>query len=176
MHGETTPQSRIPSHVVDIPPAAGRSFVVKKAELVSIIDVEGQQVGDFVCFNLNNLSETFSAGRTRRNNNTLRVTKGHHLFSNLCHIMFTIEEDTCGIHDLLYPPCCRWLFENVYGVSAKTGCLEHLASIYGRTWIPLSPSPPVPSTLENVTQAGSNLSGLKSSLMAVSEKDLNGRH
>ena len=116
-----------PSQVIDIPPASGRSFVVREGQRVRIIDVEGQQVGDLVCFNLNNLCERFSAGRTRRNNNTFRVTKGHHLFSNLCHIMFTIEEDTCGIHDLLYPPCCRWLFENVYRVPAKTGCLEHLA-------------------------------------------------
>ncbi len=41
--------------------------------------------------------------------------------------MFAIEEDTSGVHDLLCPPCCRWVFENVYKVPSKTGCLEHLA-------------------------------------------------
>ncbi len=112
---------------IDIPPASGKSFVVKQDEILRIIDIEGQQVGDFICFNLHNLSDKFSAGRTRRNNNKLRVTKGDRLFSNLCNIMFTIVEDTCGIHDLLYPPCCRWVFENVYEVAPKTGCLEHLA-------------------------------------------------
>ena len=127
MPRDTSGQTQDPSEVIDIPPASGRSFVAREGQLVRIIDVEGQQVGDFVCFNLNDLSDKFSAGRTRRNNNTLRVTQGHHLFSNLCHIMFTIEEDTCRIHDLLYPPCCRWLFENVYRIPGKTGCLEHLA-------------------------------------------------
>ena len=42
-----------PFQVIDIPPASGRSFVVREGQLVRIIDVEGQQVGDLVCFNLN---------------------------------------------------------------------------------------------------------------------------
>lgn len=125
---------RKPLEVIDIPRASGKSFVVRRGQVLRIIDIEGQQVGDLVCFNLNNLSDRFSAGRTRRNNNKFRVTKGDRLFSNLCNVMFTIEEDTCGVHDLLCPPCCRWIYENVYKVPSKTGCLEHLAqslSSYG---------------------------------------------
>ena len=111
----------------EIRAASGNSFVVQRGQLLRIIDIEGKQVGDFVCFNLQNFSDKFSAGRTRRNNNKLRISTGDRLFSNLCHVMFTIEKDTCGIHDLLYPPCCRWVYENVYKVPGKTGCLEHLA-------------------------------------------------
>ncbi len=117
-----------PIEVIEIPAASGKSFVVRKGQLVRIIDIEGKQVGDFICFNLHNFSDKFSAGRTRRNNNKLRISTGDPLFSNLCRVMFTIEEDTCGIHDLLYPPCCRWVYENVYKVPPKTGCLEHLAA------------------------------------------------
>lgn len=41
--------------------------------------------------------------------------------------MFTIVEDTCGVHDLLYAPCCRWVFENRYKIQGHDGCLENLA-------------------------------------------------
>ncbi len=78
---------------IDIPPASGKSFVVKQDQILRIIDIEGQQVGDFVCFNLHNLSDKFSAGRTRRNNNKLRVTKGDRLFSNLSS---TMHARRCG--------------------------------------------------------------------------------
>ena len=112
----------------EISAASGNSFVVQRGQLLRIIDIEGKQVGDFVCFNLHDFSDKFSAGRTRRNNNKLRISTGDRLFSNLCRVMFTIEKDTCGIHDLLYPPCCRWVYENVYKVPPKSGCLEHLAA------------------------------------------------
>ncbi len=48
---------------IDLPPASGKSFVVKQDEILRIIDIEGQQVGDFVCFNLNNLSDKTSSCR-----------------------------------------------------------------------------------------------------------------
>jgi uncharacterized protein YcgI (DUF1989 family) len=116
-----------PLEVIEICAASAKSFQVQRGQLLRIIDIEGKQVGDFICFNLHTLSDKFSAGRTRRNNGKLRVTKGDHLFSNLCNVMFTIEEDTCGVHDLLCPSCCRWVFENIYKVAPKTGCFEHLA-------------------------------------------------
>ena len=113
---------------IDVPPASAKSFHVTKGQILRIIDVEGKQVGDFVCFNPHEITEKFSAGRTRTNNYKLRITTGDRLFSNHCNVMFTIVEDTCGIHDLLYPPCCSWVFENRYKVAPRTGCREHLAA------------------------------------------------
>ena len=91
-----------------------------------VVDVVGQQVGDFVAFNLQNLRERFSSGRTRSENAKIRISVGDELFSNDCHVMFSIPRDTCGVHDLLYPPCSRWVFENRYKVPPHDGCLENL--------------------------------------------------
>lgn len=113
---------------IDVPPAEARAFQVLKGQLIRVIDVEGKQVGDFISYNLHDKTEVFSAGRTRTNNYRLRITTGDRLFSNRCNVMYEIVEDTCGVHDLLYPPCCAWVFENRYQVPAKDGCLEHLAS------------------------------------------------
>jgi uncharacterized protein YcgI (DUF1989 family) len=117
--------SREPITVIDIPPASGRSFKVEKSQRLRVIDIEGQQVGDLICFNLDDFAECISTGHTRSINRRLRVSRGDSIYSNLERVMFSIEEDTCGVHDLLFPPCNRWLFEKVYNVS-KTGCLEHL--------------------------------------------------
>jgi len=84
-------------------------------------------VGDFVAFNRNHLNEKFSSGRTRSENGKIRITVGDKLYSNLCNVMFTITDDTCGIHDLLYPSCNRWVFQNRYKIPVHDGCLENLA-------------------------------------------------
>ncbi len=36
---------------VFIPPYEGRGVRVKKGQFLKIVDVEGKQVGDFICFN-----------------------------------------------------------------------------------------------------------------------------
>lgn len=113
---------------IEIPPATAKSFKAMSGQVLRIIDINGKQVGDFISFNLHDLSEKFSSGRTRTNNSRLRVTKGDRLFSNNCNVMYEIIDDTCGVHDLLYPPCCTWVFEHRYKVEPKTGCLEHLAA------------------------------------------------
>lgn len=116
-----------PNKIIDVPASSAKAFEVKKGFLLKIVDVEGQQVGDFVAFMLSDPKERFSTGRTRIENATLHVSAGNRLLSSLCNTMFTIVDDTCGVHDLLYPPCCRWVFENRYKIIPHDGCLENLA-------------------------------------------------
>lgn len=40
--------------------------------------------------------------------------------------MFTITEDTCGVHDLMWQACSRWVYKNRFGVD-QDGCAELLA-------------------------------------------------
>ena len=108
-----------------IPPKSGRVFEVNKGEVFRVRDIDGCQVADFVCFNLHDHDEAFSQGNTRNNACRLRITKGDHLYSNLNNVMFDIIEDTVGIHDLLYPPCNRFIYE-LLGVGSITGCQENL--------------------------------------------------
>jgi len=86
----------------------------------------GQQVADFIVFNRNDFREKLSTSRTRSENGTIRITKGHRLLSNRNNVLFTILHDTCGVHDLLYPPCSRWVFEHRYKILPHDGCLENL--------------------------------------------------
>lgn len=111
-----------------IPPMSARSFIVKKGETIRITDVNGKQSGDLVAFNLEDLSERFSQARTRVENGKSRVTENDTLWTNANPpgVMFTIVGDSCGAHDLLYTPCCRYALTTRFGVD-RDGCLENLA-------------------------------------------------
>ena len=112
-----------------IPPMSAKAFAVARGETVRIIDVEGKQPGDFVAFNADDLSEKFSQARTRVENRKLTAAEGDRLWTNAVppRVMFTVTKATCGAHDLLYVPCCRYALEERFGVS-RDGCLEHLAA------------------------------------------------
>lgn len=111
-----------------IPPKSGDSFLVKAGQRLRITDPEGSQVADLVCFNANDYNEFLSQGNTRINNQTLRITTGHVLFSNFHQVMMEIVEDTVGVHDILYSPCNTWLYEEVFKVGPRNGCFENLGA------------------------------------------------
>ena len=115
-----------PSRRIIIPPASAVSFEVTSGSVVRVTDIEGQQVADFIAFNGINLRERISTSRTRSENGTIHITKGHHLFSNQSNVMLTIITDTCGVHDLLYPPCSRWVFQHRYKIQPHDGCKENI--------------------------------------------------
>ncbi|HHU76103.1 MAG TPA: urea carboxylase-associated family protein [Firmicutes bacterium] len=111
-----------------IPPKSAIALVVKKGETLRVTDVEGEQIADLVCFNLEDHSEYVSMSHTRVNNQTLRITTGHDLFSNKLNVMFKITADTVGVHDILYSPCNRFVYEEIFKVGPQNGCLENLAA------------------------------------------------
>ena len=50
--------------VVEIPARHGAALEVARGLVLRVIDVEGQQVGDFVCFNRDDLCERYSPQNT----------------------------------------------------------------------------------------------------------------
>jgi len=97
-----------------------------------IVDIEGQQVSDLVCFNQHDTREYLSSGRTIDYLETIFLTTGHRLYSNRSNVMFEITEDTVGRHDFLLTPCSQDTFRIIYGHNnPHRGCLGNLAeSLY----------------------------------------------
>lgn len=113
-----------------IPPRSGASFILRKGERLKVVDIEGEQVSDFICYNLNDTSEYLSSGRTIDYAETIFLTKGHSFYSNRSNIMFEIIEDTVGRHDFLLTPCSADTFRIIYGhTSPHRGCLGNLATV-----------------------------------------------
>jgi uncharacterized protein YcgI (DUF1989 family) len=112
-----------------IPPRSGVSFVLNKGERLKIIDIEGEQVSDFICYNLNDKAEYLSSGRTIDYAETIFLTKGHPFYSNRSNIMFDIIEDTVGRHDFLLTPCSAETFKIIYGhTQPHQGCFGNLCT------------------------------------------------
>jgi len=85
---------------------SGKSFRMSKGDSIRIIDIEGKQVADFWAIRNDHLDEFFSPGVTIDCNESLYITQGAYLYTNLYRPMFLIETDDVGRHDLLHP-CCR---------------------------------------------------------------------
>ena len=112
-----------------IPPRSGISFILKKGQRLKVVDIEGEQVSDLVCFNLKDKLEYLSSGRTIDYAETIFLTAGHPFYSNRSNIMFELIEDTVGKHDFLLTPCSADTFRIIYGhTTPHRGCFGNLAA------------------------------------------------
>jgi uncharacterized protein YcgI (DUF1989 family) len=110
-----------------IPPRSGVAFTLRKNERLKIVDLEGEQVADLICYNAANKSEYLSSGRTIDYAGAIYLTTGHQFYSNRSKVMFTIEEDTVGRHDFLLTPCSAEMFRIIYGhKDPHRGCFGNL--------------------------------------------------
>jgi uncharacterized protein YcgI (DUF1989 family) len=110
-----------------IPPRSGTAFVLRKGQQLKVVDVEGEQVSDFVCYNLADTAEYLSSGRTIDYAETIFLTTGHPFYSNRSNILFELVEDTVGRHDFLLTPCSADTFRIIYGhTHPHRGCFGNL--------------------------------------------------
>lgn len=95
-------------------PQTGTSFELKKGDRLRVIDPQGEQVSDLICFAKEDKREWLSSGRSLDYANTIFLTKGHDLYSNRSRKMLTIVEDDVGRHDFLLTPCSDETFKIIY--------------------------------------------------------------
>ena len=105
----------------------GKAFRLNKGEILKVIDPLGQQVSDMVLFNAKDNREKISSGKTMDFENTILITKGHHLWSNRSRQMVEILEDTNGRNDFLLAPCSPETFQILYNnPEYHPSCFENL--------------------------------------------------
>jgi len=107
---------------------SGAAFIVKKGARFRILDIEGKQVADLVSFSKTDHNEKLSTGATIDCNGSLMVGSRDILYSNRYRPMLFVKDDSVGKHDILHPPCSRWMYSRLYGIeSYHPSCLENLA-------------------------------------------------
>ncbi len=110
-----------------IPPKSGTAFRIKKGQFLQVLCPDGQQVSDMTAHNGHDLQECLSNGKTFDYEQSLRLTTGHMLYSNMSNPMLKLERDTCGVHDFLLAPCCSATMEHFYDIKGKhPSCLDNL--------------------------------------------------
>ena len=115
-----------------IAPGGSWSGIVKRGETLKIIDLEGQQGVDFLCYSAANPEERYHAANTLKRAGTLRLTTGHVLFSDIARPMMTVVGDTCGFNDTIAGCCSAASNEMMYGVKGSPGCRENFLNELGR--------------------------------------------
>ncbi|HLR61978.1 MAG TPA: urea carboxylase-associated family protein [Lentibacillus sp.] len=111
---------------ITIPPYEGRSTLLKPGEELVIIDVDGKQVGDFVCFNRNDSSEFVSPVHMRASLSSIRLKVGDPLYSNKRRPLMTFAEDTVGKHDFFFPACDYYRYKVDFGSEDHPNCHDNL--------------------------------------------------
>ena len=115
------------SHIVRIPPQSGRSFKIKQGQILRVIDPLGEQVSDLFSFDAQDHDCRLSSGRSLDYAGRIYLTTGDILYANNSKPMFTIVEDTVGLHDFLLTPCSREMFEILYKQKGHhPSCFENL--------------------------------------------------
>jgi uncharacterized protein YcgI (DUF1989 family) len=114
---------------IRIEPQTGTAITLRRGQRLRIVDPCGEQVSDVVAYAAGDHAEALSSGRTLDYNSTLRLTKGHVLYSNRGNAMMTIVEDDVGVHDFLLAPCSPEMFRLLHGIDEyHPSCFENLAS------------------------------------------------
>lgn len=95
-------------------PQTGTAFPLARGQRLRVVDPQGEQVADLLCYNAGDTGEWLSSGRTFDYAETLLLTAGHTLYSNRSRPMLDIVEDTVGRHDFLLTPCSPETFQILY--------------------------------------------------------------
>jgi uncharacterized protein YcgI (DUF1989 family) len=109
-----------------VPAREGRGVIVRSGQLLDIIDLEGQQVGDLIAWRRADPREYMSPTHTVSCNASILLCAGAHLFTNRRNPIFTILRDDVGKHDLLVPCCDPERFARDFLLPDHGSCLRNL--------------------------------------------------
>jgi urea carboxylase-associated protein 1 len=104
--------------------AAGKPWSrrIEAGEVLRIVDLEGQQAVDFLCYCADHLEDRYSATNTIKVQGSIYVGKRSVLYSDAGLALMTVVEDTFGRHDTIYGCCSEANNFLRYGVRGFPSC------------------------------------------------------
>lgn len=119
--GNLLPAGRIVEDTV-VPARAPWSARMARGEMLRLIDLEGQQAVDFLCYNADDPSERYHAANTIKVPGNIFIGQGTVLRSSRARPMMTVVADSCGRHDTIFG-CCSFAIDEVrYGRTNPECC------------------------------------------------------
>ena len=109
-----------------LPARASWSRRIDKGERLRIVDLEGKQAVDFLCYNAHDYADRYAAADTMKiNPGGIFLSTGTVLYSVGLTPLFTIIADTCGRHDTIGGCCSAALNKFRYGVGQQPNCRDN---------------------------------------------------
>jgi uncharacterized protein len=123
----------LPGIISDEIVPAGRPWgrVIRQGELLRIVDLEGQQAVDFLCYDAHDSGDRYSTTNTIKVQGSIYVGKGTVLYADSGAALFTVVEDTLGRHDTIYGCCSEANNYLRYGVRGTPSCYANFLEILG---------------------------------------------
>ena len=117
-----------------IVPARGSwSRSIAKGERLRIVDLEGKQAVDFLCYNAHDHADRYAAADTMKINPAgIFLSTGTVLYSVGLTPLFTIVADTCGKHDTIGGCCSAESNRLRYGVDGTPNCRDNFLRALAR--------------------------------------------
>lgn len=122
----TSTRPDVDEQEIRIPPAEGRPFRARAGMYVTVIDLEGEQIGDFVALVADDHHERLSTCHTRSALRRIYARQGDRLYSTRRRPMFEIVEDRVGRHDLTVAACDARLYAERHGLPDHPNCQDNL--------------------------------------------------
>ena len=110
---------------VTIPARTGWSRHVARGDRLRIIDLEGRQAVDFLCFGTaphEGQVERYHMPNTIKVPRRLTIEEGSVLLSQFARPMMEVVEDTCGGHDTIFGCCSQAVDRLRYGRTNAVSC------------------------------------------------------
>src|SRR3984957_11322506 len=111
-----------------IPAGGGFSVRLETGERLRIVDLEGQQAVDFLCYTAELPVDRYNAANTMKINGNIYLGKETKLYSDRAQVLMRIVEDTYGRHDTIGGCCSAWSNFARYGVTDTPGCHANFIS------------------------------------------------
>ena len=101
-------------------------------EHLRIVDLEGQQAVDFLCYDAAQPENRYNAANTLKLNRSIYVGKGFKLYSDWGEVLMTLVEDTVGFHDTIGGCCSTEVNEKRYGIKGTQSCRTNFTKALGQ--------------------------------------------
>ncbi len=105
-----------------VPATTPWSRFIKAGDVLRLIDLEGQQAVDFLCYKADDLGDRYNSMNTVKVQGRAYIGKGTVLYADSGTPLFTVIDDTLGQHDTVYGCCSEannWLR---YGIRGTHSC------------------------------------------------------
>jgi uncharacterized protein len=120
-----------PVREVIVPAAHGAAIEVAAGEYLSIVDLEGSQVADFVAIDRADPRKHVSPHQTRSSLRRWSLKVGDRLVDNDREPVFEIVHDDVGVHDLFFCACSPALYRQRFGLTDHRSCRMNLLEALG---------------------------------------------
>lgn len=114
-----------------VPAGHGIAFEIKKGQFLTITDLEGKQIVDFMTFENGDVTKYMSVAHTRSTYEGYDIKAGDFMVTLEHKPIVKLAEDTCGVHDMSFPCCNTYMYEEL-GIKNHRSCRSNFADVLAK--------------------------------------------